>query len=271
MNRREIAFGLPAVALIGLAARASPRAPARLAAAIDGAQRSPASKARDVFRHPAQTLTFWGLAPGMTVVELYPSGGYWTEILAPYLKATGGRYIAALGESAKSAAAFKTQYADAAVWGPIETVSFSATSGPLTGAGGADLVITARNIHNLMWTPGLLDKGLGDFHAALKPDGLLGIEEHRADPRAMKPGVPDGYVETGFVIAKAQAAGFKLDGRSELNANPKDTKDYPFGVWTLPPVSRTQERGVATPTNFDPAKYLAIGESDRMTLRFHKT
>jgi predicted methyltransferase len=270
MNRRQIALGMPGLALAALAERAFAAPSAALAAAVSGAQRIPAVRARDAFRHPLETLAFWGLAPGMTVVEFYPEGGYWTEILAPYLKATGGRYVAVLGESAKGAAAFKAQFADASVWGPIEMAAFSATSGPPLAPATADLVITARNIHNLMWTSGLLDKALGDFHAALKDGAILGVEEHRADPRPMKPGVPDGYVETSFVIAKAQAAAFRLDGRSEINANPRDTKDYPFGVWTLPPVSRTQQRGVPTPANFDPAKYAAIGESDRMTLRFRK-
>jgi predicted methyltransferase len=271
MNRRQIALGLPAVALAGAAWRAFAEPSAPLVAAVDGARRSPAAKARDVFRHPAGTLAFWGLAPGMTVVEIDPSGGYWTEILAPYAKATGGRYVAALGENPKGVAAFKAQFADEAVWGPIVTTTFSAASGPLVSPASADLVITARNIHNFMWTPGLLDKALSDFHTALKPGAILGIEEHRADPRPMTPGAPDGYVATSFVVAKAQAAGFKLDARSEINANPKDSKDYPFGVWTLPPTLRTHQTGVPTPPNFDPAKYAAIGESDRMTLRFRKT
>jgi predicted methyltransferase len=270
MNRRQIVLGLPALALAGLAggALAGPSSP--LIAAVDGAQRSPAARARDGFRHPAQTLAFWGLAPGMTVVEIDPAGGYWTEILAPYAKATGGRYVAALGDNPKAAAAFKARFADAAVWGRIETTTLSVNSGPLVAPATADLVITARNIHDWMWIPGLLDKALGDFHAALKAGAILGVEEHRADPRPMTPEARDGYVATGFVIAKAEAAGFRLDARSEINANPKDTKDYPFGVWTLPPTRRNHAAGAPTPADFDPAKYAAIGESDRMTLRFRK-
>ena len=129
MNRRQIALGLPALAMAGLAAPgfAPPSAP--LAAAVKGAQRSATNTARDAFRHPAETLAFWGLAPGMTVVEIDPAGGYWTEILAPFAKATGGRYVAALGD--EGAAAFKARFADQAAWGRIEIVTFSATSGPL--------------------------------------------------------------------------------------------------------------------------------------------
>ena len=131
-------------------------------------------------------------------------------------------------------------------------------------------MITARNIHDWMWQAGFLDKALRDFRDALKSGAILGIEEHRADPRPMTPEARDGYVATSFVIAKARAAGFRLDASSEINANPKDTKDYPFGVWTLPPTRRTHRAGVATPPDFDPAKYVSIGESDRMTLRFRR-
>lgn len=269
MNRRQLALGLPAAAVltapwIALAQRASP-----LRAAVNAPART-AQKARDVFRHPEETLRLWGLAPGMTVVEISPAGGYWTEILAPYLKATGGRYIAAMGDSPKALAEFKARFADESVFGRIETVAFTATSGALAPAASADLVITARNLHDWMWTPGRLDKALGDFHAALKPAALLGIEEHRADPRPMVPEARDGYVNTTFVIDQVQKAGFKLDARSEINANPNDTKDYPFGVWTLPPTRRQPKLGATPPPGFDPARYEAIGESDRMTLRFRR-
>jgi predicted methyltransferase len=121
-----------------------------------------------------------------------------------------------------------------------------------------------------MWTPGLLATYLGRFHAALKPHGILAVEEHRADPRPMIDDAHDGYVSTAFVIDAARKAGFALEARSEINANPKDTKDYPFGVWTLPPTRRTHERDKPTPPGFDLAKYEAIGESDRMTLRLRK-
>jgi predicted methyltransferase len=131
-------------------------------------------------------------------------------------------------------------------------------------------VITARNIHDWMWTPGRLDKALADFHAALKAGGLLGVEEHRADPRKMVAEARDGYVETAWLTNAVTKAGFHLEAASEINANPKDTKDHPFGVWTLPPTRRSHEKDQPTSSGFDAAKYDAIGESDRMTLRFRK-
>jgi predicted methyltransferase len=121
-----------------------------------------------------------------------------------------------------------------------------------------------------MWTPGQLTAYLAAFNAALKPGAILGVEEHRADPRPMVAEARDGYVATAWLVAAVEAAGFRLQARSEINANPKDTKDYPFGVWTLPPTRRTHAKDQPTPPGFDPAKYEAIGESDRMTLRFRK-
>jgi predicted methyltransferase len=268
MNRRQFALALSGLPIAGFGAQALAAPGKALRAAIEGPQRSSTNRARDSWRHPAETLAFWGLAPGMTVVEIDPSGGYWTEILAPYLKATGGRYVAAQGGDT---AAFKARYADPAVWGAITVTPFEATSGPLVAPGAADMVITARNIHDWMWTPGRLDKALGDFHAALKPAAILAVEEHRADPRPMVPEAHDGYVSVAFLESAVEKAGFRLDGASEINANPKDTKDHPFGVWTLPPTRRTHEKGQPTPAGFDPARYEAIGESDRMTLRFRRT
>jgi predicted methyltransferase len=267
MNRRQLVIALSAAGFSGVARGATVQAAGTLRAVIDGPQRSANNRARDPFRHPFETLSFWGLAPGMTVVEIDPSGGYWTEILAPYLKQTGGRYVAAIGGGE---ATFRARFSDPALWGPIEIANFSAASGPLVPAGSADMVITARNIHDWMWTPGLLDKFFADFNAALKRDAILGVEEHRADPRAMIDDAHDGYVSTAFVIAEAKKTGFRLDGNSEINANPRDTKDHPFGVWTLPPTRRTHQKDQPTPAGFDPAKYEAIGESDRMTLRFRK-
>ena len=272
MNRRQLALTLPLLPVVGLSlagllSPAMAQAGPALQAAIDGPLRTPKNRARDRWRHPGETLTFWGLRPGMTVVEIDPSGGYWTEILAPYLKATGGRYVAAQGGDT---AAFKARYADPAIWGEITVVPFEATSGPLVPDGTADLVITSRNIHDWMWTPGRVAKALADFHSALKPAAILAVEEHRADPRPMVPEATDGYVSVAWLTHTVDAAGFKLDGASEINANPKDTKDHPFGVWTLPPTLRTHAKDQPTPPDFDPSKYVAIGESDRMTLRFKK-
>lgn len=267
-----------AVAFALTAAIPAQAADAKLEAAVAGAQRAPENKARDAARHPVETLTFWGLKPGQTVIELSPGGGYWTEILAPYAKATGGTYVATaadlanpqLSENAKKGrAAFEAKYGDAAKFGPIKYVNFGPVSGPLGAPGSADIVITARNIHNWMMNK-TLDKVMADAHAVLKPGGVLAVEEHRSDPKPEMPGVTNGYVSTATVIAAAEKAGFKLAAKSEVNANPKDTKDHPFGVWTLPPVRQSAAPGQAADPKFDRAKYDAIGESDRMTLRFVK-
>jgi predicted methyltransferase len=215
MNRRQLSLALPFLGLVGLPLGAAAKPSAALMAAVNGPQRTPANRVRDRFRHPAETLTFWGLAPGMTVVEVTPAGGYWTEILAPYLLATGGRYVAGVGGDG---AAFKARYSDRSTWGAIEVAAFDATSGPLVPAGSADLVITARNIHDWMWVPGRLDRALADFHAALKPRAILGVEEHRADPRPMNPEARDGYVSTAWLTTAVEKAGFALDGVSEINA-----------------------------------------------------
>ncbi len=267
MNRRQFALALPALALavpdIALAASADP-----LATAVAGPLRTARNTVRDPFRHPLESLRFWGLAPGMTVLEIDPSGGYWTEILAPYLLATGGHYIGAVSGHPD---AFKARYADKTLWGDITVSVLDETaSQPLAPAGSVDLVLTARNIHDWVEKPGQLGAYLTAFAAVLKPHGLLAVEDHRADPRVQAPGARDGYVSTDFVTTAAGEAGFVLEASSEINANPKDTKDYPFGVWTLPPTRRSHAKDQPTPAGFDPARYEAIGESDRMTLRFHK-
>jgi predicted methyltransferase len=237
-----------------------------LLAAIANPGRAEANKVRDIHRHPSETLSFFGVKPGMTVIEIAPGAGYYTEILAPYLTAGGGKYvgtgnpIAALSDQAK--------------WGVQTYVPFNATSGPLGAPGSADMVLTFRNIHNWMWQPGFLDKAMGDFAAVLKPGGVLGVVEHRADPRpeAVTNGraASDGYVAKATIVAAATKAGLVLDGESEVNANPKDTKDHPFGVWTLPPTSRAPQANATPPAGWNPDTYKAIGESDRHTLRFRK-
>ncbi|MCF8506703.1 MAG: methyltransferase [Caulobacter sp.] len=250
-----------------------------LKAAIAGAWRAPANVARDAARHPHDSLVFWGLKPKLTVIEVVPGGGYWTEILAPYAKATGGVYVAGVADLAnpalsagarKGRADFEAKFADAATYGAVQYAGFGPVSGPLGAPGSADLVITARNIHNFMYQGDMLAKSMADFFAVLKPGGFLAVEEHRADPRPETPGVTDGYVATATVVAAAEKAGFRLAASSEVNANPKDTKDHPFGVWTLPPVRRSAPGGQPANPDFDHSKYDIIGESDRMTLRFVK-
>jgi predicted methyltransferase len=270
-----------AVAATTLGAIAAPAyaADAQLQAAVAGPQRGEAHTARDAHRHPVETLTFWGLKPKQTVIEISPGSGYWTEILAPYAKATGGTYVATaadlanpqLSEGAKTARAnFEKKYADEAKFGKIAYVGFGPTSGPLGAPGSADMVITARNLHNWAPNPAFLDKVLKDVHAVLKPGGVLAVEEHRKDPKPEADKWSDGYMSEKTVIAAIEKAGFKLQARSDINANPKDTKDHPFGVWTLPPTRQSAGRGQPADPNFDRTKYDAIGESDRMTLRFVK-
>lgn len=252
---------------------------AALKAAIASPNRPAADVARDGARHPYESLIFWGLKPKQTVIEVSPGGGYWTAILAPYAKATGGTYVAGVADLAnpklsegarKGRADFEARYADEAKYGKPQFANFGPVSGPLGAPGSADIVLTARNVHNWTVQPGVADKVFADFFAVLKPGGVLAIEEHRADPRSEKAAGADGYLNTATVIAIAEKAGFKLDAQSEINANPKDTKDHPFGVWTLPPVKRTAPGGQPADPNFDRSKYDAIGESDRMTLRFRK-
>ena len=166
--------------------------------------------------------------------------------------------------------AFAAKFADAAVFGTIDYAPFSGAGGLIAPAASVDLILISRNIHNLMWVPGGLDRALGSFHAALRPGAVLAVEEHRADPRPMVAEARDGYVSEATVIEAARKAGFMLDARSEINANPKDTKDHPFGVWTLPPTRLNAADGQPPNPNFDHTKYDAIGESDRMTLRFRK-
>jgi predicted methyltransferase len=252
---------------------------AALRAAIASPLRAPASIARDGARHPYESLVFWGLRPHQTVIEVSPGGGYWTEILAPYAKATGGTYIAGLTDLAnpkvsdgarKGRANFEMRFMDPAKYGTVQFVNFGPVAAPLGMPGSADLVLTARNVHNWTVQPGVADKIFKDFFDVLKPGGVLAVEDHRADPKSEADKGADGYLATATVIALAEKAGFKLDAKSEINANPKDTKDHPFGVWTLPPTRQSAPSGQPDDPGFDHAKYDAIGESDRMTLRFRK-
>ncbi len=270
------ALPLPGLAFAACAVAASPDP--LLIQAIDNPRRKDADRARDVYRHPAQSLTFWGLKPGATVIDVNPGGGWWTDIIAPYLAATHGRYIAAgadlnspkLSDGArKDRAAFEARYADHAVWGDVGVVGFGKVSGALAPPASVDLVLVSREIHNWAQADGFTQKALGDFRAALKVGGVLAVEDHRA-PDGADPKKGDGYISEAWVIDQARQAGFKLDARSEINANPKDTKDHPFGVWTLPPTRRSAAEGQPANPAFDHSRYDAIGESDRMTLRFVK-
>ena len=263
MTARILLLGLAFASVLAFPAAA---ADSRLAAAVASPARATENTARDRFRHPEASLEFWGVKPGQTLIEISPANGYWTEILAPYAKATGGHYIAAEGKAGQTLPA---KFADKGKYGDIAYTVFGNTSGPLGPAGSADLVLTARNIHDWLWTPGEAEKAMRDFFAVLKPGGVLAVEDHRADPRPQIGDAHDGYVATATIVNLAKKAGFVLEASSEINANPKDTKDHPFGVWTLPPTRQSSVGGQPNP-NFDHSKYDAIGESDRMTLRFRK-
>jgi predicted methyltransferase len=243
---------------------------ASIDAVLAGEHRSAKNKARDKYRHPAETLEFFGVQPGITVIEIWPGGGWYTEILAPYLR-DNGRYIAAgfdpeskIEFIAAGAAAFQ-EILDASpgVYGNAETtILMPPTHLEMVPPGSADVVLTFRSVHN--WMPrnaqGLV---LDSIFAALKPGGVLGIVEHRGNAEVEQdPEAKTGYVNQDYALAIAEAAGFVLDASSEINANPADTKDHPEGVWTLPPTLRLKQQ--------DREKYEAIGESDRFTLRFIK-
>jgi predicted methyltransferase len=246
---------------------------AKLRAVLAGSQRTEKEKKRDVYRHPAETLEFFGLKDDMTVVEISPGEGWYTAVLAPVLR-DHGKLIVAGGdpngdpssEGTKNAQALRERFQKAPqAFDKVQTVVVKRGGDWVLGPPGTvDMVLTFRNLHN--WVEaGMADKVLGAAFAALKHGGVLGLTDHRAnagastDPKVIG---DTGYIPEATAVKLAEAAGFKLAGKSEINANPKDTKDYPKGVWTLPP---TYELGDA-----DHAKYEAIGESDRMTLKFVK-
>ena len=254
--------------IIDDATRERLRAEAGLQARIADAARGEAA-ARDAYRRPGETLTFFGLEPSMTVVEVWPGGGYYADILAPYL-AEEGRYYAVASEREGSAARTAEQFADQARYGEVEVATLG--EGGLSGvpSGSADMVLTFRNVHN--WhMGGYADAAFAGFYDALKPGGVLGVVEHRLpEDRDDEDEMSSGYMKQSNVVAMAEAAGFELAEASEVNANPADTADHPFGVWTLAPTLRTEGRDGSVPDGFDADRYAAIGESDRMTLRFVK-
>ena len=284
-SRRLVLTGAAALALAGCKPKpkaADPAAmpvksgPQTIAEAVAGDWRLPADRARDPWRHPVETLTWWGLKPGMTVVEFWPGAGWYTDIIAPFLEATGGKlYEADLEPSGPAATQVIQAYAaklaaKPKLYGKVEITAFGPTSGPVAPDGSADLVLFLRNLHNWM-AAGIADKAFKAAFAALKPGGVLGIEEHRAAPGQVQDVLAaSGYVQQAYAIQLAKEAGFILAGASEINANPKDTKDHPFGVWTLPPTRLSAPRGQPPKPGFDHAKYEAIGESDRMTLQLVK-
>ena len=243
---------------------------AAIARVLEAPHRSADNRARDEYRHPLDTLLFFGIKPDMTVVEVWPgSGGWYTEVLAPLLAERGKLYAAmpppAPGNEyvTQGLAQFDAKLAARPdLYGKVTVTRLGPGDFSIAPPGSADMVVTFRNLHNWM-NLGFEKEAFAEMFRALKSGGILGIEEHRGiadrpqDPRAIS-----GYVSEQYAIELITSAGFVLEARSEINANPKDTKDYPQGVWTLPPNYRLGER--------DRAKYREIGESDRFTLRFRK-
>jgi predicted methyltransferase len=274
---RYIAILLAAAVAVPVNSQTSSTAPQahqhhspELHAAITAQTRTPANVARDRYRHPAETLAFFGVKPSDTVVEIWPGGGWYTEILAHYLASGGGRLILAtldgqLGGVAKLKDAHPNVYAN------LTTATFPAFDASATRVpdGTADVVLTFRNVHN--WRMGYRRDDKQDYsaeafrqiYAMLKPGGILGVVDHRLPENASdERELNSGYIKVSTVRRLAEQAGFEFAGSSEVNANPKDSADWPDGVWTLPPSLRLKDK--------DREKYLAIGESDRMTLKFRK-
>ncbi|MCB1663785.1 MAG: class I SAM-dependent methyltransferase [Candidatus Competibacteraceae bacterium] len=241
--------------------------------AVDGEWRSEADSARDSYRHPIETLSFFQVEPDMAIAEIWPGGGWYMDILAPYLK-QDGRYYAVLFDRQSDREFVKNMNdalanrieANREIYGDVQFSDFTHRGENIAPDDTLDRVLTFRNLHNWM-AGGYADLAFKTFYRALKPGGLLGLTDHRANgDEQLDPQAKNGYVTETFAIKLAKAAGFELVGRSEINANPKDRKDYPTGVWTLPPTLRNAEKDAPDTTH----AYREIGESDRMTLLFRK-
>jgi predicted methyltransferase len=264
----------PAASTAEPPARVTPPRDEATASAIEavlaGEHRSAENRARDVYRHPVETLLFFGIKPEMTVVEVWPgAGGWYTEILAPLLAERGKLYAATMPPLAgneyvtNSLKEFDDKLASRPdFYGKVAVTRLGPGDFNAAPPGSADLVVTFRNLHNWM-NLGFAEAAIAEMHRVLKPGGILGVVEHRANPaQPVDPRAANGYVNEDEAIRLIEAAGFELVERSEINANPRDTKDYEQGVWTLPPNYRAGNR--------DRARYEAIGESDRFTLKFRK-
>ncbi len=249
----------------------SPNEESKLASILAGDHRNDSNAARDKYRNPSEVLKFFRLKEDMAVMEIWPAGGWWTEVLAPFLSESG-RYVAAHYPAeggpeffSRSLNSFKEKLAShPEEYGNVEIATLMPNMGQSEPVepGSMDLVLTFRNVHNWM-SQGSTSEMVEAMHTALKPGGYLGVVEHRASTdQPQDPKAQSGYVREDYAIQMMENAGFKLVAKSEVNANPKDTKDYEGGVWTLPPVLRNGDE--------DREKYAAIGESDRFTLLFQK-
>jgi predicted methyltransferase len=271
-NKAELARWTPELhaAAKALADKAYPSLTAAINAAVAGKDRKPGNADRDPYRHPLKTLAFFGLTPSMTVLEVGPGEGWYTELLAPTLAARGKLLVTSADpngpedqRSTFNGQKFKA-FLDKSpeLFGKVQTVVVDNSAPKLGLSGTVDAVLLMREAHGMV-NSGTLDAFLGEIRSALKSGGILGIEEHRAKPDAdAVESSKKGYLPEKWLVEHVEAAGFKLAGKSEVNANPKDTKDYSAGVWALPPSLQLGDQ--------DRAKYLAIGESDRMTLKFVK-
>ncbi len=236
---------------------------------IHGVQRDKAFVMRDSARHPYEELEFFGIKPDMTVVEIWPSKGYWTEILAPYLNPHGVYYVAfpvQSGDAPKMEEAIDPlqakMNANKSVYGKVNITQLGQDHYDIAPAGSVDMILTFRNLHNWM-KAGYAKEVLAGYYKALKPGGILGIEDHRAandTPQDLK--ALSGYIRQDYAVTLAEQSGFEFVGSSEINANPKDTKNWPKGVWTLPPSFALGAQ--------DHDKYEAIGEADNFVLKFKK-
>jgi predicted methyltransferase len=255
-----------------LPARAQTDVGAQLDRILAGDQRSPENAARDKYRHPKEALMFFGIQPDMTVVEIWPSGGWWTEILAPLLRDNGSYNAAWFATPSKNAPDYMLRIekefdqklaSRPNLYGKVrKTYLLAPDYVDIAPKGSVDMVLTFRNVHN--WAKaGNAQAMFQTFYDVLKPGGILGVVDHRAAPGTpFEEQIDSGYLTEEYVVDTATKAGFKLIASSEVNANPKDTKQHPRGVWTLPPTLALgdQDRDI----------YLAVGESDRMTLKFVK-
>jgi predicted methyltransferase len=236
---------------------------------LAGSQRPDEDRARDVYRHPKQTLLFFGIRPEMSVLEVWPEPGWYTEILAPLLREKGKYYAAVIAADPHSTyttrrlAAYRDKLAaQPELYDRVQVVSLPTDGADVVPPGSLDMVVTFRNLHNWM-AEGNASQVIATLYKALKPGGVLGIVEHRGNPGVPQdPKAKSGYVNEDYAIRLIEAQGFRLVAKSQVNSNPKDSKDYEQGVWTLPPAYRLGDK--------DHDKYAAIGESDRFTMRFVK-
>ena len=270
-NPRLAAAAIASALLVAACAATSSRqtTAATLTAILAADYRPEESRARDSYRHPKETLLFFGIRPEMSVLEVWPEPGWYTEVIAPLVRDKGKYYAAVIAADPESKYISQrlqkyrqklTERAD--LYDRVSVVSFPADGGDAVPRASVDMVVTFRNIHNWMGRD-TAAQAFATMYRALKPGGVLGVVEHRGNPAvAQDPQAKSGYVNEDYAIKLIEAQGFRLVAKSQVNANPKDTKDYEQGVWTLPPTYRLGDK--------DRDRYAAIGESDRFTLRFVK-